>query len=128
MVRRALGALLTLRAATDNDLNRKYEDAGDSDQYLQQQARLATSVRVLLSDSRTRSQVLLPLGALTHVEVQWTVKLAEYAGQRPSNCTRACLRARLCRALTLRGSFAVMDALSVAQHSLVSKAQSISAK
>ena len=71
--------------------------------------------------------MLLPLGAVTHVEVKWTVRLAEYAGQRSSNCACVCARARLRCGLT-PGRCAVMDALSVAQHSLVSKVQSISAK
>ena len=101
MARCALGALLTPRAATDNDLNRKYEEQGDNDQYLQQQARMAACARLHMADLRTGPQVLLPLGALTHVEVQWTVKLADYAGQRSSNCACACLRACVRCALTL---------------------------
>ena len=98
---RTWGPADTACAATDNDLNRKYEEQGDSDQYLQQQARMAACACVRVSDLRTGPQVLLPLGALTHVEVQWTVKLAEYAGQRSSNCACARLRACLRCALTL---------------------------
>ena len=97
---RTWGPADAARAATDNDLNRKYEEQGDSDQYLQQQAHMAACVRLRASDLRMGPQVLLPLGALTHVEVKWTVRLAEYAGQRSSNCACACLRARVCCALT----------------------------
>ena len=55
--RRVVGALLTLRrAATDNNLTRKCEEAGDCDQYTQQHVRVAAFLCTRRRVAYTRSR------------------------------------------------------------------------